>query len=246
MRSVLALVLAFSTLPTAAQGVAPALSTGCFFVEESGRQETSDLRDRVYRRNTGNVSLDQAVNTILLRAARAFSFERSHYPAFRFLPPGASGGDGFAKEPMVFEPGTQGLVALSLTLLEGSQPEETRLLGFEVIAGHEFAHIFKVRKNYIEPLQVAGNGGGKYVELHADFMSGWFVSQRGQISTAALQHVVDALFSRGDNKIGSPGHHGTKEERFAAVLQGYLRGGSSDQAEGAAENGIIYLQELMK
>src|SRR5262249_44504362 len=130
-----ALILGFPSRARA-QKSATSAPTGCFFVEEKGRQETSDLKERDYRRTTGNPALDQAVNGILLRAARAFAFERSLYPAFRFLPPGARGGDGFAKEPVVFDPGTQGFVALSLTLLDGTQPEEMRLLGFEVIAGH--------------------------------------------------------------------------------------------------------------
>jgi hypothetical protein len=216
---------------------------GCFFVENLAN---SNMNDVLFRTTTGKEPLDRTVSEMLFAAARAFLLERSQFPAFRFLAPGSKGGDGFARESGVVQPGTQGLVALSLDLLKGREPEEMELRAFEVILGHEFAHIYQVRKGHVEPLRMAAGGGAKYVELHADFMAGWFMSQRSQTTFGVLERVTDTLFARGDNKVGTPGHHGTKAERFAAVLQGYLRAGSTNFADGAAAAGIEYLRAVMK
>ena len=218
--------------------------SGCFFSQKTDAARGIVLKEGIYRRTTGDDGLNAKVNAILFRTARAYGLDRDAYPAFRFLPPGADGGDGFASDAVEMQPGTKGIVALNLGLLTTSQSEELSLIGFEVIAGHEFGHIFQMRKNYAEPLLVAGDGKAKLVELHADFLAGWFMSKRGQIPNEILRHVVDALFSRGDDSVGTPEHHGTKAERFTAVLQGYLRGGTTDSADGAAANGVAYLKEI--
>lgn len=228
-------------------GTAALENGGCFFLDLSAENRSPGVAARIYRTTTGVGPLDLQISAILFRASRAFSLESKQRPAFRLLPIGADGGDGFANDSVVLNEGTKGLVAVSIDLLKGSQSEERPPLGFEVIVGHEFGHIFQVRNNYIEPLKVAAaNGGKKYVELHADFLAGWFMSKQNQVSMESMQYVTDALFSRGDNSIKSPEHHGTKAERFAAVLQGYVRGPATDSAQGAAENGVAYIQEIME
>jgi hypothetical protein len=227
---------------------------GCFFVEQTHGVVSLPAESSTYLRTTGDQALDRAVNEMLFRAARTFSLDRTQYPTFRFLPPGARGGDGYANGSIVLEPGTKGLVALSVTLLAASGFDDENRLLFEVILGHEFAHIYQVRNAYIEQLLVAANGGGKFVELHADYLAGWFISKKSDsgfgfgpgIALPTLRRAAETLFARGDNNVGQPGHHGTRSERFAATLQGYLDGDRSDYANGAAENGISYLRGLIK
>lgn len=245
------LCASFTTaLTVTGQRLPNSMEGGCFFAEQTSGGLGPDLKNRVYRTTTGNGSTDSLIHPILFRAARVYQLDRSEYPTFHFLPPGAAGGDGFASDSVVLNPGTKGLVAVSLTLLHVYQPaqssgsEQTGLLALETIIGHEFAHIYQMRNNYIDRLSLGG--GSKYIELHADYLSGWFMSKKNGLNIAALRPVADALFSRGDSAVGQPGHHGTKEERFAATLQGYLRGDLTDSPEGAAMNAIEYLRELTK
>lgn len=227
----------------------------CFFLDKASSDEPPALDGQGFSKRTGTPRLDTAVNDILNRAAVSFSFDREEYPVFRFLMPGAGGGDGYARDGQSFEAGTRGLVAISANLLNegaylrpdrsGVPTEEMRLLAFEVIVGHEFAHVYQVRKNLTERLMVA-EPTGKFIELHADFMAGWFMSQRHNLTTDILQFVANVLFERGDQAVGLSGHHGTKADRFSAVLQGYLRSAGTDNVDAAAANAIIYLRETTK
>ena len=249
------------SVSSAVYGAAQATSTErrgagqCFFLDKPAGEEPPALNGETFSRRIGTPHLDAAVNDILHRAAVTFSLDRHEYPVFRFLMPGASGGDGYARDGQSLETGTRGLVAISVNLVtEGgyirpdrsSVPtEEMRLLAFEVVVGHEFAHIYQVRRNFTERL-MAAEPTGKFVELHADFMAGWFMSQRHNLTIEVLQFVANVLFERGDQAVGLPGHHGTKADRFSAVLQGYLRSVGTDNADAAAANAIIYLRETTK
>lgn len=233
------------TLVARSQGRKPRTGVGgCFFSQQSDAARVQEIKGGVYRTSTGDAKLDATVSAVLFRAARAYSLSRNAYPAFRFIPPGAAGGDGFADDGVSMDPSTKGIVALGLGLLKEFQSDDFGIIAFEVIAGHEFGHIFQTRNQYVEPLLAGADGKAKLVELHADFLAGWFMSRRGQLPVEILRYVVDALFSRGDDLVGEPEHHGTKAERFAAVLQGYLRGTATDSPEGAAANGLAYLREV--
>ena len=240
-------VCACCVVPSAlAQNATPIVGDGgCFFVEQSTGKIATDIKRRAFRTSTGVTQLDAAVHQMLSRAATAFGFEVGQYPAFRFIPPKGEGGDGYATNAVTMDANTQGLVALSVDLLGGNLPEELRLVGFEVIMGHEFAHIYQARKNLTDAL-LAANSKGKLVELHSDFMAGWFMSKRNNVDRDSLNVVANALFSRGDNGVNEPGHHGTKPERYAAVLQGFIRGPSTDHVDGANDNAFAYLEELRK
>lgn len=217
---------------------------GCFFSQQSDSAPVQAIKNGVYRTSTGDAKLDAMVSAVLFRAARAYSLNRNAYPAFRFIPPNAAGGDGFADDSVSLDANTKGIVALGLGLLMEFQSDEFGVIAFEVIAGHEFGHVFQIRNKHVEPLLAGADGKAKLVELHADFLAGWFMSKRGHLPVEILRYVVDALFSRGDDLVGEPDHHGTKAERFAAVLQGYLRGTATDSPEGAAANGLVYLREV--
>jgi len=218
---------------------------GCFFLEQVAGQVTTDVRQRTFRTSTGVAQSDAAVYQMLTRAATAFGFESGRYPSFRFIPPKGEGGDGYATNAVTLDANAQGLVALSVELLHGSLPEELKLVGFEVILGHEFAHIYQARKTLTGAL-FAANSTGKLVELHSDFLAGWFMSKRNSLDRESLNVAVNALFSRGDNSVNKPGHHGTKAERYAAVMQGFIRGPTTDHVDGASDNAIAYLEELRK
>jgi hypothetical protein len=222
---------------------------GCFFAARSdsavAQGDPRALLREIYRRSTGDRETDHAISNVLYRAARAFAFVRSQIPAFRFLPPGeAGGGDGLACDAIEMQPGTKGLVAVGLDLLNSNSTQESSRLAFEVIVGHEFAHIYQARHGYVERL-APSNSTVRLLELHADYLAGWFMSKKGDVLVTGLEPVVDALFSRGEYAFNDPSHHGTKADRFTAALQGFLQGGWTDQIDGAAVNGISYLNKLL-
>lgn len=62
----------------------------------------------------------------------------------------------------------------------------------------------------------------KRVELQADFFSGYFAGTRKRERQAFPAAVfATTQFTFGDNMVQSPSHHGTADERAAAVVKGF-------------------------
>lgn len=82
---------------------------------------------------------------------------------------------------------------------------------------HEWAHIVQFSKGH--------RNAGKSVELHADFLAGWFLGRtsvaREFPSDKQRQEAGYRIFFYGDNNIHSPDHHGTGVERASAIQSGF-------------------------
>jgi hypothetical protein len=89
------------------------------------------------------------------------------------------------------------------------------------ICAHEFAHILQYKSGIHKRLQT-GQPTVKRVELHADFLSGYFAGVR-RLQRPAYPAAVFATTQHGlgDNRVNHPDHHGTPDERAAAVVRGY-------------------------
>jgi hypothetical protein len=96
------------------------------------------------------------------------------------------------------------------------------------IAAHEWAHILQFQKN-------AGHFTWKYPELHADFMSGWYMAHRWQqqFGMIDLRPALSQMWDMGDEQFRSPQHHGTKPERFNAFFQGAQLGSQNANLQQA-------------
>ena len=91
----------------------------------------------------------------------------------------------------------------------------------EAIIGHEFAHIVQ----YLTDPKYLPSEATRDRELHADFMSGWFVARNAfgtPLTSQAIQDGSRAFFSRGSTEDAyfDPDSHGTQSERRAAFLAG--------------------------
>jgi hypothetical protein len=89
------------------------------------------------------------------------------------------------------------------------------------VCAHEFAHILQYKRKLDRGL---GDGPkvGKRVELQADYFAGFFAGIR-KLERPDFPSAAFALtqYNAGDDMINDPDHHGTNDERGAAVSQGF-------------------------
>jgi len=89
------------------------------------------------------------------------------------------------------------------------------------VCAHEFGHILQYKLGLADRLK-KGQPTVKRVELQADFFAGYFAGTRKR-ERQAFPAAVFAMtqFTFGDNMVQSPSHHGTADERAAAVVRGF-------------------------
>jgi hypothetical protein len=86
---------------------------------------------------------------------------------------------------------------------------------------HEFGHIVQYKYKLAARLK-QGQQNVKRMELHADFFAGYFAGSR-KLEKPDYPAAVFATnrYSRGDNSTDPAQHHGTPQERAAAVVRGF-------------------------
>ena len=100
------------------------------------------------------------------------------------------------------------------------QPEHPEV-SVAAICAHEFAHILQFKLNIDRRLD-AGQRTVKRKELHADFLAGYFAGVRKRERPEFPAAVFAATkFAIGDHEIHDRDHHGTPDERAAAVVRGF-------------------------
>jgi hypothetical protein len=86
---------------------------------------------------------------------------------------------------------------------------------------HEFGHIVQYKRG-LQPILMRGQNTVRRVELHADFLAGYFSGTR-KMKRSDFPAAVFATtqYRVGDDDFASPTHHGTSEERAAAIVRGF-------------------------
>lgn len=89
------------------------------------------------------------------------------------------------------------------------------------VCAHEFGHILQFKRG-LSRIVGAGQGTVKRIELQADFFAGYFAGRR-KLERPEYPAAVFATtqYSMGDNMLNHPGHHGTHQERAAAIVKGF-------------------------
>jgi hypothetical protein len=89
------------------------------------------------------------------------------------------------------------------------------------ICAHEFGHILQYKRN-LPRVILAGQSTVKRLELHADFLAGFYAGTR-KLERPDFPAAVFATtqYSYGDNNTNSPKHHGRPDERAAAIVRGF-------------------------
>lgn len=89
------------------------------------------------------------------------------------------------------------------------------LRSIPAIMAHEFAHARQFKKNF--PFRAT-----LWRELHADFMAGWYLALRLDYLGDDPTPAFDSFYNKGSNTgFFNSNHHGTKNQRVLAMLNGY-------------------------
>jgi hypothetical protein len=86
------------------------------------------------------------------------------------------------------------------------------------IMAHEFAHLLQIKNGSVSR--------GSQSELQADYIAGWYMGRRAKFvpnsaSQQSLQNIMRSFYAKGDYEMNDPSHHGTPDERVAAISAGF-------------------------
>lgn len=132
-----------------------------------------------------------------------------------------------------------GSVFISISFLKREWRENRgNLMSVPGILGHEYAHAMQFNKKF--PY------GGKWKELHADFLAGWFVAHRTRFRLTDPEVSFRSFYKKGDIGFFARDPHGTSEERVLAMSAGYNFNfwANNGSAEHAYMEGLRYIQHL--
>jgi hypothetical protein len=106
---------------------------------------------------------------------------------------------------------------LKATLAKPEHPD----VAVTSICAHEFGHILQHKLNLKKTI-LEGQQTVKRMELHADYLAGYYAGslklKRPDYPAAVFATQV---YSVGDFQVNDPKHHGTPDERAAAVVRGF-------------------------
>ena len=177
-----------------------------------GQSNSTNIEDFIVK-NSGNRYFDFTAAQTLLRLAELFNV----LPGFGYFK--LNSRNAFATRGD-FMSRTDGTVLFGRDLLfEILSTTESPDAVFSGICAHEFAHILQFKLNLSLD---AGQQTVKRSELHADFLAGYFAGfhKREKPDFPAAVIAVEHQ-SLGDYYFNNPNHHGTPDERAAAIVHGF-------------------------
>jgi len=190
---------------------------------------------------SGNKDFDRALAITLAKISERFNI----LPGFAFFGEGNEGPNAFASQSrrlgrsdgsVVF-----GKAMFNLLMRSADHPE----VGVAAVCSHEFGHILQFRMGLQNRL-VGPDRRVKRLELHADYLAGYFAGLRKK-ERPDFPAAVFALtqYNFGDTLYTNVDHHGTPDERGQAVVAGFeaaYRDGKSLSV--AIEEGIRFVAAI--
>jgi hypothetical protein len=200
---------------------ADAITGGCLLADQQARAYLAEADTSVPARedviaSSGNGDFDYALAQTLSLLVDAFEV----LPGFGFYKVGDVH-NAYAST-LRHLTGTDGTVLLGNALLfELMEALENPDAGVAAVCAHEFGHIVQFKRGLLRTLN-AGQSTVKRAELNADFMSGYFAGlrKRERPDFPAMAFVTTQE-KMGDYQFANPLHHGTPEERSAAIVRGF-------------------------
>ena len=190
--------------------------------------------------SSANRNFDRALAQTLSRLGKALEV----LPGFGYYDD-VDGENAFATKLRKFAR-ADGSVLFGLRLLETTlKLAEHPDIAVTAVCAHEFGHIVQY-KHGLHTRLFDGTGTKKRVELHADFLAGFYAGIRKR-EKPNYNAAVFAVKQRahGDNNIDNVEHHGTPQERAQAVVRGFETSFRERRPLGEAiETGIQYVSTL--
>jgi hypothetical protein len=196
---------------------------------------------------TGNPSLDQGIQNDIIEiqrlfgvAAKMFLIRESGGPnAFALSTQHPAEGEILRHYNLPPQAAPDGVVVFGVDLMTSEYNDSGFHTGYGIpsIIGHEYGHIMQFKNRF--PLH------GKWIELHADYMAGWFTAHRARHDPQQnVRESENSFFNKGDYAFNDPSHHGTPAERLAAFMAGLNLNLQSNVSDGrrAYDQGILYLR----
>lgn len=161
---------------------------------------------------TGNANLDQVINLDMYSLYDLFDVRANIYMYSDNEGPNAMASPSVSD--IRFPNGTV-LLGSNLLIKEFENSQTKLLFSIPAILAHEMGHILQFKLG--SQLSVTQK------ELQADFLAGYYLRVRSsRIPAATLpEEAFKSFFDKGDYEFNNPNHHGTKEQRLAAIKAGY-------------------------
>jgi hypothetical protein len=179
--------------------------------------------------SSGDAETDRFLGVALARLASTFRVS----PGFAFFDDGNSPNAFASPETLVGNgPGT---VLMGMRLFSHMMARRDGGITVIGICAHEFGHVHQMSSGYRGRLLALGQTV-KPLELHADFLCGYYMALRkADHPDLDLRVLAREVHNGGDTATTNPQHHGTPEERLGALSAGFKFGieGNRDIAQAA-------------
>jgi hypothetical protein len=198
----------------------------------------NDVPDIIHA--SGNRLLDEALTQALFRMSRDFDV----LPGFGYV---RDSNTAHATRRTLLEraDGTVlfGLPFLNRLLARTENPDACVV----AVCAHEYAHILQYKLKIDQQLDPSGKSK-RLMELHADYLSGWFAGLRKRNNPNYPAAVFASLARDSGSQIGSgQATHGAPDERGDAVEKGFLASARDKLAlHQAVEAGVRYVAVLSR
>jgi hypothetical protein len=188
-------------------------------------------------RSSGDAETDKFLGAGLARLATTFKVS----PGFAFFEDGDTP-NAFATADDILKEGAGTVLMGKRLFARHMADDKDGGMSIMAICAHEFAHIHQMATGLEARLKVL-DSTAKPVELHADFLAGYFLALRkrdhAELDLSAIGRV---FYDVGDNAFKSRRHHGTSEERVTAITAGFAFGKTgAPTIEAASKAGLLYL-----
>ncbi len=159
--------------------------------------------------STGSTELDEYLNSVKLILEDTYSI-RVELKVFN----DGNSPNAYANTNSSNQFYFDGSVFLGKNLLDKEiHKNENGLDAVSGIMAHEFAHILQTKMDCTLK--------GSLLELHADFLSGYYMGKSGLYTEDGLKAFGESLYEKGDIALWDETHHGTPQQRYRAMMGGY-------------------------
>jgi len=170
-----------------------------------------DVRRIRHFGSSGDQALDRAMIAEVRKINTAFGIR----PGYRFFEDASPNALAW-NQTLVAQ--TRGTVFLGVNLIREELSARYGGAAVAGIAAHEGAHVVQFFSDGMARL--AAGRTARDFELHADFLAGYYFGITGR-TERSIDVFGNSLFSKGDYDFNDEHHHGTPDERLAAMHAGY-------------------------